>query len=79
MDPDAIQQVPGLAVPSSAGELRPEILAIHEAHHVDHDKVWRLQCGHIFHAQCWGRVAHARADRQLAGVLVSSQLSFTTP
>eukprot|EP00959_Pyramimonas_sp_CCMP1952_P092728 1940554-Pyramimonas_sp.AAC.1 len=31
------------------------------------DKVRRLQCGHIFHAQCWGRVAHARVDRQLSG------------
>eukprot|EP00959_Pyramimonas_sp_CCMP1952_P382903 8023266-Pyramimonas_sp.AAC.1 len=24
------------------------------------DKVWRIQCGRIFHAQCWGRVARAR-------------------
>eukprot|EP00959_Pyramimonas_sp_CCMP1952_P250486 5235614-Pyramimonas_sp.AAC.1 len=32
-----------------------------------HDKVWRLQCGHILHAQCWGRVAHARVGRQLEG------------
>eukprot|EP00959_Pyramimonas_sp_CCMP1952_P261456 5466566-Pyramimonas_sp.AAC.1 len=31
------------------------------------DNVWRLQCGHIFHTQCWDRVAHAHVDRQLAG------------
>eukprot|EP00959_Pyramimonas_sp_CCMP1952_P009667 201838-Pyramimonas_sp.AAC.1 len=31
------------------------------------DKFWRLQCGHIFHAQCWGRVVHAHVDRQVAG------------
>eukprot|EP00959_Pyramimonas_sp_CCMP1952_P332775 6968572-Pyramimonas_sp.AAC.1 len=23
---------------------------------MNHDKVWRLQCGHRFHAQCWDRV-----------------------
>eukprot|EP00959_Pyramimonas_sp_CCMP1952_P202344 4231299-Pyramimonas_sp.AAC.1 len=39
---------------------------------MNHDKVWRLQCGHIFHAQCWDRVAHAHADRQLAGNMESS-------
>eukprot|EP00959_Pyramimonas_sp_CCMP1952_P079007 1651673-Pyramimonas_sp.AAC.1 len=31
MDPDVMQQAPGLVVPSSVGELRPEILATHEA------------------------------------------------
>eukprot|EP00959_Pyramimonas_sp_CCMP1952_P449205 9405740-Pyramimonas_sp.AAC.1 len=36
---------------------------------VNRDKVWRLQCGHIFHAQCWDRVAHAHVDGQLAGAL----------
>eukprot|EP00959_Pyramimonas_sp_CCMP1952_P112699 2356083-Pyramimonas_sp.AAC.1 len=34
---------------------------------MNHDKVWRLQCGHIFHAQCWDRVVHTHVDRQLAG------------
>eukprot|EP00959_Pyramimonas_sp_CCMP1952_P345934 7245119-Pyramimonas_sp.AAC.1 len=34
---------------------------------MNHDKIWRLQCGHIFHAQCWDRVVHAHVDRQLAG------------
>eukprot|EP00959_Pyramimonas_sp_CCMP1952_P389603 8164184-Pyramimonas_sp.AAC.1 len=33
------------------------------------DKVWRPQCGHRFHAQCWGRVARAHVDRQLAGTM----------
>eukprot|EP00959_Pyramimonas_sp_CCMP1952_P339697 7114374-Pyramimonas_sp.AAC.1 len=33
------------------------------------DKVWRLQYGHIFHAQCWDRVALAPVDRQLPGTL----------
>eukprot|EP00959_Pyramimonas_sp_CCMP1952_P075475 1577391-Pyramimonas_sp.AAC.1 len=37
-----------------------------------HDKVWSLQCGHIFHAQCWGRVAHAHVDRHLAGNIEGS-------
>eukprot|EP00959_Pyramimonas_sp_CCMP1952_P071753 1498842-Pyramimonas_sp.AAC.1 len=23
---------------------------------MNHNEVWRLQCGHIFHAQCWDRV-----------------------
>eukprot|EP00959_Pyramimonas_sp_CCMP1952_P213301 4462981-Pyramimonas_sp.AAC.1 len=36
-------------------------------HFMHRDKVWRLQCGHIFHAQCWDRVAHAHVDRQLVG------------
>eukprot|EP00959_Pyramimonas_sp_CCMP1952_P091194 1908913-Pyramimonas_sp.AAC.1 len=31
MDPDVMQQVPGLVAPASVGELRPEILAIHKA------------------------------------------------
>eukprot|EP00959_Pyramimonas_sp_CCMP1952_P022041 463290-Pyramimonas_sp.AAC.1 len=31
MDSDVTQQAPGLVAPSSTGELRPEILAIHEA------------------------------------------------
>eukprot|EP00959_Pyramimonas_sp_CCMP1952_P336309 7042087-Pyramimonas_sp.AAC.1 len=31
MDSDVQQQAPGLVVPSFMGELRPEILAIHEA------------------------------------------------
>eukprot|EP00959_Pyramimonas_sp_CCMP1952_P297227 6218289-Pyramimonas_sp.AAC.1 len=30
-------------------------------------KAWGLQRGQIFHAQCWGRVARAHVDRQLAG------------
>eukprot|EP00959_Pyramimonas_sp_CCMP1952_P431082 9028356-Pyramimonas_sp.AAC.1 len=30
---------------------------------VNQDKVWRLQCGHVLHAQYWGRVAHAHMDR----------------
>eukprot|EP00959_Pyramimonas_sp_CCMP1952_P415039 8696155-Pyramimonas_sp.AAC.1 len=34
---------------------------------VYHHHVWRLQCGHIFHAQCGNCVAHARVDRQLEG------------
>eukprot|EP00959_Pyramimonas_sp_CCMP1952_P165540 3460442-Pyramimonas_sp.AAC.1 len=34
---------------------------------LNHDKIWRLQCGHILHAQCWDRVVHAHVDRQLAG------------
>eukprot|EP00959_Pyramimonas_sp_CCMP1952_P258526 5403949-Pyramimonas_sp.AAC.1 len=28
-------------------------------------KVSRLECGHLFHAQCWDRVARARVERQL--------------
>eukprot|EP00959_Pyramimonas_sp_CCMP1952_P212704 4450608-Pyramimonas_sp.AAC.1 len=43
--------------------------AICLGHFMHHDKVWRLQCGHIFHAQCWDRVAHAHVDRQLAGTM----------
>eukprot|EP00959_Pyramimonas_sp_CCMP1952_P212987 4456416-Pyramimonas_sp.AAC.1 len=31
MDSDVVHQAPGMAAPSSVGELRPEILAIHEA------------------------------------------------
>eukprot|EP00959_Pyramimonas_sp_CCMP1952_P426580 8934551-Pyramimonas_sp.AAC.1 len=34
---------------------------------VYHDKVWRLQCGRIFHAQRWDRVARAHVERQLEG------------
>eukprot|EP00959_Pyramimonas_sp_CCMP1952_P209157 4375401-Pyramimonas_sp.AAC.1 len=34
---------------------------------MNHDKVWRFQRGHIFHAQRWDRVVHAHVDRQLAG------------
>eukprot|EP00959_Pyramimonas_sp_CCMP1952_P252946 5284120-Pyramimonas_sp.AAC.1 len=30
-----------------------------------HEKVWRLECGHIFHALCWGRVAQGRVGRRL--------------
>eukprot|EP00959_Pyramimonas_sp_CCMP1952_P093661 1959866-Pyramimonas_sp.AAC.1 len=37
-----------------------------------HDKVWRLECGHILHAQCWDQVAHAHADRELAGTMESA-------
>eukprot|EP00959_Pyramimonas_sp_CCMP1952_P452229 9466209-Pyramimonas_sp.AAC.1 len=36
-------------------------------HSMHHDTVWRLQCGHTFHAQFWGRVARARVDRQGVG------------
>eukprot|EP00959_Pyramimonas_sp_CCMP1952_P390821 8190146-Pyramimonas_sp.AAC.1 len=32
-----------------------------------HDKAWRPQCGHMFHALCWGRVAQAHVGRQLGG------------
>eukprot|EP00959_Pyramimonas_sp_CCMP1952_P217774 4554509-Pyramimonas_sp.AAC.1 len=39
---------------------------------MNHDRVWRIQRGHIFHAQCWDRVAHAHVDRQLAGNLEGS-------
>eukprot|EP00959_Pyramimonas_sp_CCMP1952_P301013 6297924-Pyramimonas_sp.AAC.1 len=39
---------------------------------MNHDKVWRLQCGHTFHAQCWDRVVHGHVDRQLAGNMESS-------
>eukprot|EP00959_Pyramimonas_sp_CCMP1952_P453189 9467830-Pyramimonas_sp.AAC.1 len=35
MDSDVTQQAPGLVVPSSMGELRPEILATHEAQHTN--------------------------------------------
>eukprot|EP00959_Pyramimonas_sp_CCMP1952_P261110 5459332-Pyramimonas_sp.AAC.1 len=35
MDLDVTQQAPGLVVPSSMGELRPEILAFHEAQQAD--------------------------------------------
>eukprot|EP00959_Pyramimonas_sp_CCMP1952_P319320 6681890-Pyramimonas_sp.AAC.1 len=35
-------------------------------HFMNRDKVWRLQRGHIFHAQCWDRVSRAHVDRQLA-------------
>eukprot|EP00959_Pyramimonas_sp_CCMP1952_P256082 5348674-Pyramimonas_sp.AAC.1 len=38
-------------------------------HLMHHEDVWRLQSGHMFHAQCWGRVARARVDRQLAGTM----------
>eukprot|EP00959_Pyramimonas_sp_CCMP1952_P106024 2216774-Pyramimonas_sp.AAC.1 len=34
-----------------------------------HDKVWRLQYGQLFHAQCWDRVARAHVDRQLGGTM----------
>eukprot|EP00959_Pyramimonas_sp_CCMP1952_P383524 8036858-Pyramimonas_sp.AAC.1 len=39
---------------------------------MNHDKVWRLPCGRIFHAQCWEGVVHARVDRQLAGNMEGS-------
>eukprot|EP00959_Pyramimonas_sp_CCMP1952_P362776 7597022-Pyramimonas_sp.AAC.1 len=39
---------------------------------MNHEKVWRLQCGHTFHAQCWDRVAHAHVDGQLAGKMEGS-------
>eukprot|EP00959_Pyramimonas_sp_CCMP1952_P167333 3497135-Pyramimonas_sp.AAC.1 len=41
--------------------------AICRDHFMHHDEVWRLQRGHIFHAQCWERGARAHVDRQLAG------------
>eukprot|EP00959_Pyramimonas_sp_CCMP1952_P109382 2287853-Pyramimonas_sp.AAC.1 len=41
-------------------------------HFMKHDKVWR-QCGHIFHAQRWDRVARAHVDRQLAGNMEGSE------
>eukprot|EP00959_Pyramimonas_sp_CCMP1952_P063714 1331189-Pyramimonas_sp.AAC.1 len=39
--------------------------AICLGHFVHRDKVWRLQRGHIFHAQCLDRAAHAHVDRHL--------------
>eukprot|EP00959_Pyramimonas_sp_CCMP1952_P402949 8443552-Pyramimonas_sp.AAC.1 len=34
---------------------------------VYHHEMWRLQCGHLFHAQCWDPVVHARVERQPEG------------
>eukprot|EP00959_Pyramimonas_sp_CCMP1952_P346325 7253334-Pyramimonas_sp.AAC.1 len=39
---------------------------------MNHDKIWPLQCGHIFHAQCWDRVVQAHVDRQVAGIMEGS-------
>eukprot|EP00959_Pyramimonas_sp_CCMP1952_P132373 2767814-Pyramimonas_sp.AAC.1 len=39
---------------------------------MNHDKIWRPQCGHIFHAQCWDRVVHAHVDQQVAGNMAAS-------
>eukprot|EP00959_Pyramimonas_sp_CCMP1952_P355703 7450022-Pyramimonas_sp.AAC.1 len=41
--------------------------AICVGHFMKHDKVWGLQCGRVFHEQCWDRVARAHVDRGLSG------------
>eukprot|EP00959_Pyramimonas_sp_CCMP1952_P099450 2079012-Pyramimonas_sp.AAC.1 len=43
MDSDVTQQVPSLVVPLSMGELRPEILAIHEAQQANLSMQWARQ------------------------------------
>eukprot|EP00959_Pyramimonas_sp_CCMP1952_P267315 5589085-Pyramimonas_sp.AAC.1 len=43
------------------------------------DKIWRLQCGHIFHAQCWDRVVHAHVDGQVAGNMEDSACEAPVP
>ena len=31
------------------------------------DMLWRLQCGHTFHKDCWDRAAHTHVERQNGG------------
>eukprot|EP00959_Pyramimonas_sp_CCMP1952_P223585 4674920-Pyramimonas_sp.AAC.1 len=43
-------------------------------HFTHHDTVWRLQCSHLFHTQCWDRVAHAHLGRQVAGTMEGAEI-----
>eukprot|EP00959_Pyramimonas_sp_CCMP1952_P027301 573833-Pyramimonas_sp.AAC.1 len=35
--------------------------------------MWRLPCGHIFHAQRWDRITRVRVERQMDGAPSEAQ------